>query len=70
MAGAGGNGGWAPDGGTPDDLPDLPDEWGVIVIPDDLSELCDEVEAIRTELSLTTPPTTRWQRFLRRPAGR
>ncbi len=70
MAGAGDNGGWAPDGGTPDDLPDLPDEWGVIVIPDDLSELSDEVEAIRAELSLTTPPATAWQRFLRRPSGR
>ena len=29
-----------------DDLPDLPEEWGVIVIPDDLSELADEVGAI------------------------
>jgi len=31
------NGGWPSDGGSPDDLPDLPEEWGVIVIPDDLS---------------------------------
>jgi hypothetical protein len=69
MAGAGGNGGWSPDGGTPDDLPDLPDEWGVIVIPDDLSELSDEVDAIRAELSLVAPPT-RWQRLMRRPGGR
>lgn len=66
MAGAGNNGGWSPDGGSPDDLPDLPEEWGVIVIPDDLSELSDEVEAVRAELSFTRPPATRWQRLLRR----
>lgn len=69
MAGASDNGGWSSDGGSPDDLPDLPEEWGVIVIPDDLSELADEVDAIRSELRLTGPPT-RWQRLLRRPAIR
>ncbi|SNY04528.1 hypothetical protein [Paractinoplanes atraurantiacus] len=69
MAGASDNGGWSSDGGSPDDLPDLPEEWGVIVIPDDLSELSDEVEAVREELRLTGPPT-RWQRFARRPAIR
>jgi hypothetical protein len=68
MAGASDNGGW-PDGGSPDDLPDLPEEWGVIVIPDDLSELSDEVEAVRAELHLAPPPN-RWQRFARRPAIR
>jgi hypothetical protein len=61
------NGGGRPnDGGSPDDLPDLPEEWGVIVIPDDLSELSDEVEAVRAELQLTAP-RTRWQRFAARP---
>ncbi|MEV4345537.1 hypothetical protein AB0J83_13770 [Actinoplanes sp. NPDC049596] len=69
MAGASDNGGWSSDGGSPDDLPDLPEEWGVIVIPDDLSELSDEVEAVREELRLSGPPT-RWQRFTRRPAIR
>ncbi|MEU4425478.1 hypothetical protein AB0F81_33060 [Actinoplanes sp. NPDC024001] len=69
MAGASDNNGWPPDGGTPDDLPDLPEEWGVIVIPDDLSELSDEVDAVRAELH-TTAPLTRWQRFRRRPAIR
>ena len=69
MAGAGNNGGWTPDGGSPDDLPDLPEEWGVIVIPDDLSELSDEVDAVRAELH-TAPPATPWQRFARRPAIR
>ncbi|MEU4559820.1 hypothetical protein AB0F72_15665 [Actinoplanes sp. NPDC023936] len=69
MAGASDNGGWPPDGGANDDLPDLPEEWGVIVIPDDLSELSDEVEAVRAELD-TAAPATGWQRFARRPAVR
>ncbi|WP_229067806.1 hypothetical protein [Actinoplanes sp. DH11] len=64
MAGASNNGGWPPDGGASDDLPDLPEEWGVIVIPDDLSELSDEVEAVRTELN-TAVPATGWRRFTR-----
>jgi hypothetical protein len=64
------NGGdWSPDGGSSDDLPDLPEEWGVIVIPDDLSELDDEVEAIRAELRLAGQ-RTRWQRFAARPTVR
>ena len=66
MAGASDNGGRPPGGGPPDDLPDVPDEWGVIVIPDDLSELADEVAAVRAELH-TGPPLTRWQHFGRRP---
>ncbi|MFI1996524.1 hypothetical protein [Actinoplanes sp. NPDC020271] len=69
MAGASDNGGWPPDGGSPGELPDLPEEWGVIVIPDDLSELSDEVEAIRAELHLS-PPASGLQRFLRRPGMR
>jgi hypothetical protein len=64
------NGGdWSPDGGSSDDLPDLPEEWGVIVIPDDLSELSDEVEAIRAELR-QTGERTRWQRFTGKPGMR
>jgi hypothetical protein len=64
------NGGdWPFDGGSPDELPDLPEEWGVIVIPDDLSELAEEVEAIRAELRLDEP-RTRWQRFTARPVVR
>ena len=64
------NGGdWPFDGGSPDGLPDLPEEWGVIVIPDDLSELAEEVEAIRAELRLDEP-RTRWQRFAARPVVR
>ncbi|MEV6350806.1 hypothetical protein [Actinoplanes sp. NPDC051851] len=69
MAGASDNGGWPPEGGSPDGLPEFPEEWGVIVVPDDLSELSDEVDAIRAELHLTPPPNG-WQRFARRPAVR
>jgi hypothetical protein len=69
MSGSSNNGGWSSEGGSPDDLPDLPEEWGVIVIPDDLSELSDEVAAIRAELRETEHPTA-WQRFLSRPAMR
>ena len=69
MAGASDNGGWSSEGGSPDDLPDLPEEWGVIVIPDDLAELSDEVEAVRAELRLSEPPS-RWRRLSRRPAVR
>jgi hypothetical protein len=66
MGGRNDNGGdWSPDGGSSDDLPDLPDEWGVIVIPDDLSELSDEVEAIRAELRHEHQRTP-WQRFAAR----
>lgn len=69
MAGPSDNGGWSSDGGSPDDLPDLPEEWGVIVIPDDLSELSDEVEVIRAELYAARSPS-RWRRFVNRPAVR
>lgn len=69
MAGASDNGGRPPGGGTPDDLPDFPEEWGVIVIPDDLSALADEVAAVRAELR-TGPPLTRVQRLTRRPSVR
>jgi hypothetical protein len=62
-------GGWPHDGGSPDDLPDLPDEWGVIVIPDDLSELDDEVRAVQAELRQPAD-LTRWERFAARPAMR
>jgi len=62
-------GGWPGDGGSPDGLPDLPAEWGVIVVPDDLSELSDEVTAIRAELG-QSQRRTRWQRFTDRPGVR
>jgi hypothetical protein len=46
-----GNGdGWADSGGGYDDLPDLPPEWGSIVIPDDPSDLAAEAALVRREL--------------------
>src|SRR5262245_14609820 len=48
-----GNGGGSPpeDGGAHrDDLPDLPAEWGTVIIPDDPAELADEADALRREL--------------------
>jgi hypothetical protein len=70
MGSASDNGGDLPhDGGTPDGLPELPEEWGVIVIPDDLSELADEVRAVRAELAISAP-RTRWERFTARPGVR
>lgn len=41
--------GWPPDDGA-GGLPELPPEWGTIVIPDDASELDDEADDIRREL--------------------
>ena len=50
-----GNGdGWADSGGGYDGLPDLPPEWGSIVIPDDPAELADDAALVRHEL--------RWRR--------
>jgi hypothetical protein len=62
-------GGWPPNGGSSDGLPGLPEEWGVIVIPDDLSELSEEVTAVRAELRRSRQQT-RWQRFADRPGMR
>jgi hypothetical protein len=68
------NGGsWPPDGGVPDGLPELPPEWGDVIVPDDLSSLADEVAAVRAELHLDQDETG-WRRFtrgigLRRGAG-
>jgi hypothetical protein len=50
---SGGNGGGSPPdgGGDPfDGLPDLPPEWGVVVIPDDPGELAAEAAEVRREL--------------------
>ncbi len=70
----GGNGGnWPPDGGgPPDDLPEIPPEWGTIVIPDDAAELDPEATKIRRELRHEAR-VDRWRRRLhlpqRGPAG-
>jgi hypothetical protein len=44
------NGGPSPGGGG---LPDLPPEWGTVIIPDDPSELAAEIDEIRRELRRT-----------------
>ncbi|MGR6322518.1 hypothetical protein Q2K19_13005 [Micromonospora soli] len=36
--------------GPPDGLPDLPPEWGRVVVPDDASALADEARQLRREL--------------------
>jgi hypothetical protein len=70
MGGSNDNSGDLPrDGGAPDDLPELPEEWGVIVIPDDLEELADEVRAVQAELAISAP-YSRWERFKVRPGVR
>jgi hypothetical protein len=46
-----GNGGSPHDGGGPSDgVPDLPPEWGTVIIPDDPSELAEEIAAVRRDL--------------------
>jgi hypothetical protein len=46
------NGGTHPPegGGSPDGLPDLPPEWGTVIIPDDAAALADEAALVRREL--------------------
>lgn len=51
------NGGnWPPDdgGASRDGLPDLPAEWGTVVIPDDPAELAEEAAQIRRQLRRTS----------------
>ncbi|GAA1803104.1 hypothetical protein HC028_04985 [Planosporangium flavigriseum] len=59
---SGGNGG----GWPPDELPDLPPEWGTIVIPDDASELAREAARVRRELRWEARER-RWRRRLHLP---
>jgi hypothetical protein len=68
MGTLGGNGGsWPPDGGgPPDDLPEIPPEWGVIVIPDDPAELAEEAARVRRQLRHDTRSRT-WRRRLHLP---
>ncbi len=55
-------------GGSSDGLPGLPPEWGVIIIPDDLSELDQEAEKIRRDLRKEARHDT-WRRRLGAPGG-
>jgi hypothetical protein len=57
------NGGPSPNGGG---LPDLPPEWGTVIIPDDPSELAPEINEIRRELRRTAR-RDRWRRLLHLP---
>jgi hypothetical protein len=59
---SGGNGG----GWPPDELPELPPEWGTIVIPDDASELAQEATRVRRELRRQARQL-RWRRRLHLP---
>ena len=54
-------GGPPPNGGG---LPDLPPEWGTVIIPDDPSELAPEITQVRRELRRTVR-RNRWRRRLR-----
>ena len=60
----GDNGGGPPSGGG--DLPELPPEWGAMVIPDDPAELAREATQIRRELR-RFGRRNRWRRRLHRP---
>ncbi|GIJ36496.1 hypothetical protein [Micromonospora sediminimaris] len=42
-------------------LPDLPPEWGRVVVPDDIAALADEAEQIRRELRRTAADQRRWR---------
>ncbi|MEH1129249.1 hypothetical protein [Micromonospora sp. CPCC 206061] len=55
-----GNGGSPHDGGPSDGVPDLPPEWGTVIIPDDPSELAEDIAVVRRDL----------QRQVRREAWR
>ena len=59
----GDNGGRASDGGG---LPDLPPEWGTVIIPDDPSALAKESSAIRRELRRFAR-RNRWRRRFHLP---
>jgi len=60
----GDNGGGQPPGGG--GLPDLPPEWGTVIIPDDLSELARESAQLRRELRRNAR-RDRWRRRLHLP---
>ncbi|WDZ85670.1 hypothetical protein [Micromonospora cathayae] len=55
--------------GPPDGLPDLPPEWGRIVVPDDASALAEEAERVRRELRAGHRQATRrrWRSALALP---
>lgn len=64
-----GDGDRPPEGGPPEGLPDLPPEWGVVIIPNDLSELEEEAARIRRDLRRRRRRES-WRRRMRLPARR
>lgn len=56
-----------PDNGPYDGLPDLPADWGRVVIPDDPAELADEAAEVRRELRLRARRDS-WRRRLGLPS--
>lgn len=63
-----GNGGSPPDGGGPyEGVPNLPPEWGTVVIPDDPGELDEEAALVRRELRRQARRDG-WRRRFGRPA--
>jgi hypothetical protein len=62
---SGGDGGGWPS----DELPELPPEWGTIVIPDDASELAQEAARVRRELRRLARGQ-RWRRRLHLPPSK
>ncbi|MFG2163473.1 hypothetical protein [Micromonospora chersina] len=54
--------------GPPDGLPDLPPEWGRVVVPDDASALAEEARQVRRELRVARRQATSRRRP--GPAGR
>jgi hypothetical protein len=59
-----GNGGTPPEGGgRPEGVPDLPPEWGTVVIPDDLGDLAEESAAVRRDLRRQARRATWRRRF-------
>ena len=65
-----GNGGsWPPEGGgSSDGLPELPPEWGDVVIPDDPAELADEAAEVRRQLRRQVRGR-HWRRLLHLPVS-
>ena len=65
--GNGNGGGWPPEGGgSQDGLPELPPEWGTVVIPDNPAALADEAVEVRRQLRRQVR-SRRWRRRLHLP---
>lgn len=70
MGWTGNNGdGWSDGAGAPDDLPEIPPEWGPIVIPDDPGALAEEAAQVRREMHRTRRRDRWHRRFGIHPGG-